>query len=126
MELSPFQWESLQIPVSVAFFFVNSALGRVCSFYPSPAGATESLLPLDAWAEMTTANPELSTLLPDVEAILVRSDRAGASPDFAVVPIDWCYELVGRLRQLWRGFDGGSEARDAMEAFFERVRNSTR
>ncbi len=27
-----------------------------------------------------------------------------------IVPIDACYELVGHLRLLWRGFDGGSEA----------------
>ena len=44
-ELSPAQWDSLQIPVSVAFFFLNSALERVAAFYPGPAGATESELP---------------------------------------------------------------------------------
>src|SRR5262245_15853168 len=42
--LSGAQWDSLQIPVSVAFFFVNSRLDRVAAFYPGPAGATESLL----------------------------------------------------------------------------------
>ncbi len=49
--LSPEQWDNLQIPVSVAFFFLNSTLGRVAAFYPGPAGATESELPLDIWAE---------------------------------------------------------------------------
>jgi hypothetical protein len=39
-----------------------------------------------------------------------------------LVPIDVCYELVGRLRQLWKGFDGGSEARAALEELFERIR----
>ena len=34
--LSPAQWDSLQIPVSVAFFFLNSALGRIAAFYPGP------------------------------------------------------------------------------------------
>ena len=43
------QWERLQVPVGMAFFFHNSALGRVVAQYPSPAGATESLLDLDAW-----------------------------------------------------------------------------
>ena len=71
-ELSPAQWDSLQIPVSVAFFFLNSHLGRVAAFYPGPAGATESELPLDTWAEVVEANPELATLQPDVEAFLVR------------------------------------------------------
>ena len=28
-----------------------------------------------------------------------------------LVPIDICYELVGRMRLLWQGFDGGAEAR---------------
>ena len=38
------------------------------------------------------------------------------------MPIDACYELVGELRRLWKGFDGGTEARDAMDAFFARLR----
>ena len=38
------------------------------------------------------------------------------------MPIDACYELVGQLRTLWRGFDGGQEARDALDAFFDGVR----
>jgi hypothetical protein len=37
------------------------------------------------------------------------------------VPIDACYELVGRLRQVWRGFDGGQQAHEAMDEFFARV-----
>jgi hypothetical protein len=42
------------------------------------------------------------------------------------VPIDACYELVGRLRTLWRGFDGGREAHDAMDAFFAHVAERSR
>jgi hypothetical protein len=122
VDLSPAEWERLQIPVSVAFFFVNSTLDRVAAFYPSPAGATESLLPLDTWEAVVAANPSLGVLLPDVEAFLVRSDRGGKTECF-LVPIDACYELVGELRRLWRGFDGGQEAHDALEAFFERVRS---
>jgi hypothetical protein len=44
-----------------------------------------------------------------------------AHRDAYLVPIDACYELVGELRRLWKGFDGGTEARDAMDAFFERL-----
>jgi len=120
--LSPGQWDGLQIPVSVAFFFLNSTMERVAAFYPSPAGATESLLSLDTWDEVVAANPGLATLLPDVEAFLVRSDRAGGAAECYLVPIDACYELVGQLRRLWRGFDGGREAHDALEAFFDGVR----
>ena len=74
-ELSAAQWDSLQIPVSVAFFFLNSSLGRVAAFYPGPAGATESELPLDTWQDVVAANPTLATLQPDVEAFLVRSEK---------------------------------------------------
>jgi hypothetical protein len=121
-ELSPEQWDNLQIPVSVAFFFLNSSLGRVAAFYPGPAGATESELPLDTWAEVTDANPQLGTLQPDVEAFLVRSKTKGGGTECYIVPIDACYELVGHLRRLWRGFDGGKEANAKLDSFFESVR----
>lgn len=121
-DLTATQWESLQIPVSVAFFFVNSSLDRVAAFYPGPAGATESLLPFETWGELVAANPVLATLQPDVEAFLVRARSNGGSAECFLVPIDACYELVGQMRRLWRGFDGGREARDALETFFERVR----
>jgi hypothetical protein len=121
LELSPAQWDALQIPVEVAFFFVNSALSRVCAFYPSPAGATESLLPLETWDELVAANAVLASLQPDVEAFLVRVPTRGGTPASYIVPIDACYELVGDLRRLWKGFDGGTEARAALEDFFARV-----
>lgn len=124
--LSPAQWESLQIPVSVAFFFINSSLDRVAAFYPGPAGATESLLPLETWAELVDADATLATLQPDVEAFLVRSSRDEGGAECFLVPIDACYELVGHLRRLWRGFDGGREANDALDAFFDRVRARAR
>jgi hypothetical protein len=121
-ELSPGQWDPLQIPVSVAFFFINSALDRVGAFYPGPAGATESLLPLDAWGDLIAANPALGTLEPDVEAVLVRAEPNRGGAECFIVPIDTCYELVGQLRRFWKGFDGGREAHDEIEAFFTRVR----
>src|SRR3954447_24367363 len=46
--LTDAQWDELQIPVTMAFFFFNSTLGRVVAIYPSPAGAVESSLTLDA------------------------------------------------------------------------------
>lgn len=118
--MSGVAWATLQIPVSVAFFFRNSATDKVSAFYPSPAGATESLLDLGAWDELVAANPVLQTLAPDVEALLVRAGEIGH--DAFVVPIDACYELVGQMRRLWRGFDGGREAKDALEQFFTDLR----
>ncbi len=124
--LSPAQWDNLQLPVNVAFFFLNSSLGRVAAFYPGPAGATESELPLDTWAEVVTANPALDTLQPDVEAFLVRARTEGGGTECYIVPIDACYELVGHLRRLWRGFDGGQEAKAKLDAFFDDVRAKAR
>lgn len=115
--LSPGQWEELQIPVGMAFFFKNSVEDRVVAFYPSPAGATESLLPLDAWERLADANPELADITDDVEALLVRAPAEGY-----LVPIDACYELVGQMRRLWQGFDGGQEARNELNAFFARIK----
>jgi hypothetical protein len=116
------QWDQLEIPVGLAFFFHNSSLGRTIAFYPGPAGATESELPLDAWTSVMSDNPQLSLPAPDVEALLVRTPGRG-SGDISchLVPIDACYELVGQLRSVWRGFDGGQDARERIDAFFAMV-----
>lgn len=123
--LSPGQWDDLQVPVGMAFFFTNSRLERTVAFYPSPAGATESELTLGAWDEVVAANPELATLIPDVEAILVRQGSSGDTECY-LVPIDSCYELVGHLRLLWRGFEGGREAHERIDSFFADVRTRSR
>jgi hypothetical protein len=122
--LTSLQWDDLQIPVSVVFFFRHSELGQTVAFYPSPAGATESELPLGAWDDIVAANPGLAVLAPDVEAILVRAGDDGF--ECFLVPIDACYELVGHLRKLWRGFDGGSDAHKQMASFFDHVRQRSR
>ncbi|HEY3594055.1 MAG TPA: DUF5947 family protein, partial [Polyangiaceae bacterium] len=67
------------------------------------------------------ANPSLVELEPDVESLLVRG-RAEGGFDCFLAPIDACYELVGRVRQTWRGFDGGEEARRAIDDFFGALR----
>jgi hypothetical protein len=53
--------------------------------------------------------------------VIVRRKGGGADEAY-IVPIDACYELVGRLRTCWRGFDGGAEAHAELDAFFGRVR----
>ena len=95
---------------------------RVVAFYPSPAGATESRAAArrvgrGAWRP----HPALATLQPDVEALLVRVDREQPVECY-LVPIDVCYELVGQLRRLWRGFDGGRGRAPPLDAFFADVR----
>ncbi|MET4431477.1 DUF5947 family protein [Mycolicibacterium sp. 624] len=122
-------WDALQIPVGLAFFFHNSEMDKTVAFYPGPAGATESELDLGAWSTIGGAARALTMLADDVEALLVRvPDRQHADPELNVaaecylVPIDACYEFVGRLRMLWRGFDGGQEVRAFVDDFFDRVR----
>ncbi len=119
--LSSAEWESLQIPVAVAFFFFNSDMDQVTAFYPSPAGATESLLDLSTWESMVATHPVLASLEPDVEALLVRTGDDGV--EGYIVPIDACYELVGHLRLLWRGFDGGSDVHHKIASYFDGIRS---
>lgn len=120
-ELSTAGWDALDIPVGLAFFFSSSVLGRLVAFYPGPAGVAESELGLDAWSEVVVANPELDVLTDDVEALLVRGPDDDQQAECFLVPIDACYELAGRLRQVWRGFDGGQDARAEIAGFFARV-----
>lgn len=116
------EWELLQIPVGLAFFFRNSAMQRTVAFYPGPAGATESELDLAAWNNIREADPRVDLLADDTEALIVRvADEDGAQPECFLVPIDACYEFVGRLRLLWHGFDGGQHARQFIAEFFEQV-----
>jgi hypothetical protein len=119
LAISAGAWDDLAIPVSVAFFFTHSAKQQVVAFYPSPAGATESELPLDAWAGIVEANPALQSASDDVEAILLR--KQGDDVSGYLVPIDACYELVGHLRRLWRGFDGGQDVHHRLDEFFADV-----
>jgi hypothetical protein len=124
LRLGPGGWDELEIPVALAFVFRNSVMDRWVAFYPGPAGATESLLSLDAWQRVLDANPALAAARPDVEALLLRTTADG--PECYLVPIDGCYELVGRLRQVWRGFDGGRDATARIDEYFRTVRDRAR
>jgi hypothetical protein len=88
--------------------------------YPSPAGATESALPLDAWEEFAADNPALGDLEPDVEALLV--NRVGPARDYFRVGIDRCYKLAGIIRTHWRGFSGGTDVWTEIGRFFDNLR----
>ena len=141
-------WNELQIPVAMAFFFFNSALGRVVAGYPSPGGVTECELDLAAWDRLAATYPLLGEMAPDTEAIFVHGVTPGgatppvtppilggnlspqtpsAPPDKGgyevfLIPIDMCYSLVGELRLYWQGFDGGAEAREALARFLAGLR----
>lgn len=139
------EWAELQIPVAIAFFFVNSALGQVIASYPSPAGVTECELDLAAWDRLADGHPLLGVLKPDVEAILVLGSGAAGSGaggnggdgsnggtagaggiETFLVPIDICYSLAGALRLEWRGFDGGAEVKRILADLIASLRDRAR
>jgi hypothetical protein len=118
------EWDELEIPVGLAFFLRSSQRDELAGFYPSPAGATECRLDLAAWNRIVQAHPLLGAIEPDVEAALI--SRTDGTVEHFVVPIDACYELAGRMRMLWKGFDGGTEARASIVEFLDGVRSRAR
>jgi hypothetical protein len=108
----------------MAFFFFDSRAGRVVALYPGPMGATESLLELESWDAIEAANPLLSTLEADVEALLV--NRARGARQQWLVPIDDCYSLAGLIRTRWRGLTGGREVWEEIGRFFEELDRRSR
>jgi hypothetical protein len=117
-------WDLLQIPAMPVFLFINSDLGRVVACYPSPAGATESLLDLDEWTRLRQAYPLLREPAADVEAVYVAHSDAGR--ETYLVPIDACFAVVGMVRLHWRGPDGGATVRRAMAEFLADLRARSR
>ena len=125
-KMSDADWDALLIPINLAFFFQNSLDSRVSTLYPSPAGATESLLPLEAWENIVRNNPILNSMEADVEALLVNrvgAARGLAAAEYYIVPIDACYKLVGLIRIHWRGLSGGTEVWKEIGAFFTDLRS---
>lgn len=125
-QMTDAEWDGLLIPINLAFFFQSGSDSRVSALYPSPAGATESLLPLEAWSTIVQANPALSQLEPDVEALLVNRvghARGAGAAEYYIVPIDACYRLVGLIRLHWRGLSGGTEVWQEIGRFFSELRS---
>lgn len=110
------EWESLLIPINLAFFVHSSAAGRVIAQYPSPGGAMESTLDLEYWNAIVERNPVLHRFEPDVEALLV--NRLASPPRYYRAPIDQCFRLVGIIRKHWRGLSGGHEVWQEIDRFF--------
>jgi hypothetical protein len=109
------EWDSLLIPINLAFFVQSTAAGRVVAQYPSPGGAMESSLDFDYWNTIVARNPILSRFEPDVEALLV---NRLSTPLYYRAPIDQCYRLVGIIRTKWHGLSGGFEVWRQIDHFF--------
>ena len=115
-------WGGFQIPIGLAFFMRSSIADPshpVVAFYPSPAGATESELSLEAWGALVTRNPVLD-LEPDAEALVV--NRLTDPHQHLIAPIDDCYALVGLIKSRWEGISGGDALKEAVPSFFESMR----
>jgi hypothetical protein len=113
-------WAAFQIPIGLAFFMRSTVTQTVVAFYPSPAGATESELTLEAWEALVAANPVLKELDSDAEALVV--NRLSDPPQYAIIPIDQCYGLVGLIKSRWEGISGGSAIATAVPEFFAGLR----
>lgn len=118
------QWASLEVPIGLAFFSLDSAAGKPTAVFPSPAGPTKSDVPADAWQLIERANPALAEFQSDVEALLV--NRTRQARDYYLAPIDLCYELVGLVRVHWRGLSGGKQVWDEIDRFFARLAKRSR
>jgi hypothetical protein len=120
------QWAGLMMPINMAFFFQSTPQRRVIALYPSPAGATESLLSFDSWSDIEHDNPALLEMEPDVEALLVNRighSRGFTNPEYYLVPIDECFKLVGLIRARWQGLSGGTEVWKDIGQFFSDLQN---
>lgn len=111
----------LRVPVGLAFF-VRSDDGGVLAHYPSPAGATRWEADSGDWQAVTERCPALSTLLPEVEALLVNTSRGHR--EAWIVPVSDCYRLAGRVRQRWEGLSGGQRVWHAIDEFFDELRRT--
>ncbi len=123
LRMSDVQWESFSLPIQLAFFYRDSLANKVVALYPSPGGATESLLPISSWENVVSENPVLAEMLGDVEALLV--NRLNDAREYYLAPIDVCFELVGLIRVRWRGFSGGDLVWQGIEEFFTRLKETS-
>jgi hypothetical protein len=113
------EWDSLLIPINLAFFVHSSPAKRMVAQYPSPGGAMESSLDLEYWNVIAERNPVLQKLEPDVEALLV--NRIATPPQYYRAPVDQCFRLVGIIRKHWRGLSGGAEVWSEIDKFFREL-----
>lgn len=117
--------ERLRIPVGLVFLLRSSQSGTFTAFYPGPAGATEADLSDEDVADVFAGSRLAALLEPDVEALILHAPDEGHAQCY-LVPVDLCYELVGRLRLHWRGFDGGAEAHEDLDTFVQTLRRRAR
>ncbi|UGQ11494.1 DUF5947 family protein [Yinghuangia sp. ASG 101] len=115
VRLDPFPLDVPGVPVGLVFFIPRDD-GTVCAHYPSPAGATRWEVDAAVWHRVAADRPELRTLVPEVEGLLVNTARG--QRQYWIVPVDDCMRVVAVVRREWRGLSGGGRVWPAIEQFF--------
>ncbi|MGW2647364.1 DUF5947 family protein [Streptomyces sp. NPDC001393] len=118
LRLPPVDTAVLGVPVGLVFFVPRSD-GTVTAQGPSPAGAMRWEVDAEAWQRLAATVPQLATMAPDVEALLVNTVRGLA--EHWIVPVDDCYRMVALVRREWQGLSGGGRVWPAVEQFFREL-----
>jgi len=116
-QLEDHEWESLLIPIKLAYFVHSTAAGRVVANYPSPGGAMESSLDLEYGAQLRSAI-----------RCSISSRRCGgvlvnriSTPRYYRAPIDQCFRLVGLNTHTLAWASGGEQVWTEIDRFFARL-----
>jgi hypothetical protein len=117
MDLSDSVWDTLEVPVALAFFVRVTDLERVVAYCPSPLGVITARVDPATWTRLVAANAALADLAEDVEALLVNRMR-GAREQW-LAPIDVCYRLTAVVRARWKGLAGGRAVWSEIDRFFQ-------
>ncbi|AGS67559.1 DUF5947 family protein [Streptomyces collinus] len=115
LRLPPVDTAVLGVPVGLVFFVPRSD-GTVTAQGPSPAGAMRWEVDAAAWQRLSAVFPQLASMAPDVEALLVNTVRG--LQEHWIVPVDDCFRMVAVIRREWRGLSGGERVWPAVERFF--------
>ncbi|MFJ9870329.1 DUF5947 family protein [Streptomyces sp. NPDC101165] len=115
LRLPPIDTAVLGVPVGLVFFVPRSD-GTVTAQGPSPAGAMRWEVDAAAWQRLTATFPQLASMAPDVEALLMNTVRG--LDEHWIVPVDDCFRMVALVRREWRGLSGGDGVWPAVERFF--------
>ena len=122
----PLEWDELQIPVGLAFFLNSSERGAWAASTrarPAPPNAPWTWPRGSAWRPRIRCWARRN---PTWRPCCCAATADASEAEYFIVPIDVCYELAGRMRMLWKGFDGGSEARASIDEFLAGVRQRAR
>ncbi|MFR9673291.1 DUF5947 family protein [Streptomyces sp. TR06-5] len=121
VRVEPVPTKALGVPVGLAYFVPRRA-GGVTAHYPSPAGPARWEIEAREWQDVVAGLPQLGTLEPEVEALLVNTARG--REEHWIVPLDDCYRMVAVVRREWRGLSGGSRVWPEIDRFFAELRET--